>query len=254
MLDKVVDSCNFLINNYHEASGCLDYLNSRISKESQDAFKFGYFPDIANIKVITSLVDEKILKDTRLYYSKMIEDSLFPRVLNFLYFENHPLIFPIRNVYGEIVALVGRSILSEKERKEKNIVKYKNTIFKKNQHIFGIFENKKSILEKDLVYIVEGQMDLIKAYEIGLTNVIALGTSNMSTYQFGLISRYTSNMILLLDNDDAGQKGRNSIITKFGDLANIQNFYIPEEYKDIDEYISSEKITSSEKLSFQVKL
>lgn len=58
----------------------------------------------------------------------------------------------------------------------------------------------------------------------------------MTSYQFSVISRYTDNIYLLLDNDEAGVKGRRTIRKKFGDFANIQNFYLPKEYKDIDEY------------------
>ena len=74
--------------------------------------------------------------------------------------------------------------------------------------------------------------------EKGFKNIIALGTANMNSYQFSLINRYTDNIFLLLDNDMAGEKGRKSAMSQFGKLANIQNFYIPEPYKDIDEYFT----------------
>jgi len=56
-----------------------------------------------------------------------------------------------------------------------------------------------------------------------------------------------------LDNDEAGQKGRKQIISKFGQLANIRNFYIPDEYKDIDEYITKGRISDYAEMSFLVK-
>jgi DNA primase len=257
MLDKIVESCRFLLNNYPEAHACRTYLDSRLNEKSQERFQFGYFPDTNNIQVLNDLVGKEHLKTAEMYYSKIIEDSLFPRIIDVLYFENHPLIMPFRNAYGEIVALVGRSLLDDRERASKKIDKYKYTKntanFRKGHYLFGLFENKQSIVDQNLVYVVEGQLDVVKAMEIGFTNIIALGTCHMNSYQFSVISRYTDNIILLLDNDDGGEKGRKSAVSRFGSLANIQNFYIPDGYKDIDEYITKTNIGSYEEVSFIVK-
>lgn len=254
MYEKIVESCRFLLNNFPEAREAKDYLNSRLNSKSQEMFQFGYFPDIESFSALTDLVDDQVLRDANLLYSRTIEDSLFPRTINSSYFEGFPLVMPFRDAHGNIVAMVGRSLLNDKERAIKKINKYRNTTpFKKGQCLFGLYENKQSILEQDLVYVVEGQFDIIKAREIGMTNVVALGTSNMTPYQFSIISRYTSNIILLLDNDEAGQKGRELAVKKFGKLANIQNFYIPEGNNDIDEYITKEKINDSDEMSFVVK-
>jgi DNA primase len=113
-----------------------------------------------------------------------------------------------------------------------------------------LYENKQHIIDQNCVYVVEGQFDVIKAVEKGFKNIVALGTSNMNSYQFSVISRYTDNIFLLLDNDEAGEKGRKSAISKFGKLANIQNFYLPESYKDIDEYFTK---SNDDAVSFVVK-
>lgn len=238
MLDKIIDSCQFLLNNFHKAKEVKEYLNSRINEDTQNKFKFGFFPDLNNLNVLIDIVGEDLLREEKLLYNKYIEDSLYPRNINFSFFDNHPLIMPFRNPYGEIIAIVGRTILDEKSIKEKNISKYKNTVFKKGNYLFGLYENKRSILNENSVYIVEGQFDVIKAVEKGYTNIVALGTNNMSAYQFSLITRYTNNIFLLLDNDEGGEKGRKNVISKFGKFANIQNFYLPDQYKDIDEYFT----------------
>lgn len=250
MLDKIVESCKYLIDNFPDAQPVKDYVNSRVSLESQDLFQFGYFPGIKNLNSLTDLVGEDLLKKESLLISKEIEDSLCPRTINFCYFEDYPLVMPFRDAYGKPVALVGRSLLSDDERREKKIAKYKNTKFLKGNFVFGLYENKQSILDQNCVYIVEGQFDVIKAVEKGLKNIVALGNFSMTAYQFSVISRYTSNIFLLLDNDEAGEKGRKKIIDKYGKYANIQNFYIPEDYKDIDEYLTKSNDTS---FSFTVK-
>jgi DNA primase len=257
MLDKIVESCRFLLNNFPEAQESLSYLDSRINKESQELFQFGYFPGIHNLQALTSLVGEEELQKNGLLYHKTIEDSLCPRTISFCYFEDHHLVMPFRNIYGKIVAMVGRNLLTDEERKVGKISKYKNTAesteFKKGNLLFGLYENKQHILDQNCVYVVEGQFDVIKAVEKGFRNVVALGTSNMTAYQFSVISRYTNNIFLLLDNDVSGEKGRKKIIENFGKFVNIRNFYIPESYNDIDEYITKGKIGSYEDMSFVVK-
>lgn len=258
MLKNIVNSCKYLLENYPEAKYCKDYLNSRLSQEYQDKFEFGYFPNIQNIEALSTLVGENELREDKLLYSKEIEDAWCPRTLNFLFFENHPLVMPYKDTYGNVVGIVGRSLLSDEERQKKKISKYKNTDFiskefkkfKKGNFLYGLFENKKDILENNGVFVVEGQFDVIKSVENGLKNIVALGNSNMSTYQFSLISRYTNNIFLLLDKDEAGEKGRKRILDKFGKLANIHNFYLPDGYKDIDEFLSN---NSYESLIFSVK-
>ena len=82
---------------------------------------------------------------------------------------------PFRDPYGKVAALVGRSLLSEKERTEKKLPKYKNTKpFLKGHNVFGLYENKQTILDKNSVYVVEGQFDVIKAVEKGLKILLLL--------------------------------------------------------------------------------
>lgn len=236
--DSVVKNCSYLLNNCSVAEEHLSYLGKRLSKESQDKFNFGYFPDTANLNILLSLVSKEQLKDLSLFYLKEINDAQSFRSVWVSYFENHQLIVPYRDVYGNIIALVGRTLLGDEERKALDIAKYKNTVFKKSHHLFGLYESKKSILEQDHVYVVEGQFDVIKAHEKGLTNIVALGSTSMSPYQFSLILRYTKNITLLLDNDEPGLKGRKKIVEKFGQFASIRQFYVPSPFKDMDEYCS----------------
>jgi len=255
MLDKIVESARYLLDNFPEARECKDYLDSRLNQESQELFNFGYFPGIQNLSVLTDMVGEDVLRKLKLLYTKSIEDTMGPRSYPICYFEHHPLIMPYRNPYGEVVALVGRSLLNDEERTAQGIKsKYKNTqetsAFKKGNLLFGLYENKKHILDQNCVYIVEGQFDVIKSVEMGFKNIVALGTNSMTAYQFSVISRYTDNIFLLLDNDVSGEKGRKHIISKFGKLANIQNFYLPNPYKDIDEYFTK---TGEESVSFVVR-
>ena len=256
-LDKIVESCRYLLESYPGGRPSKSYLDSRLSKTSQEIFGFGYFPGIKDIAVLTDLVGDDVLRQEKLLFTRTIEDALFPRTVLESYFEDHPLILPWRNTYGQVVALVGRTLLNDVDRTKFNVHKYKNTkdspIFKKGQLLFGLYENKQHIIDQDSVFIVEGQFDVIKASEIGFRNIVALGTSSMNAYQFSVISRYSNNIFLLLDNDESGNKGRKRIIQQFGKHANIRNFYIPDAYKDIDEAITNGKFGSFDEIPFGVR-
>lgn len=251
--DDIIESCRYLLNNSPEADSHLDYLNSRVKQGVQDKFGFGYFPPVNNLSLLNSLIGENRLKEEGLVYNKDLQDSVSARSLTVSYFENHPLIMPYRDVYGKIIGIVGRTLLNDDQRAEAKLIKYKNTIFPKGNHLFGLYEAKNSILQKNVVYIVEGQFDVIKAFERGVTNIVALGNSSMTPFQLSLICRYSNNILLLLDNDEAGEKGRKRIIDKFGELACINNVYLPKGYKDIDEYFSQNDGDSLEFVTRNVK-
>lgn len=241
---KIIDQCHYLLYNCPEAENTLQYISDRIDLESQNKFLFGYFPPSEKIKLLTSLIGEDLLKENKMLYTKDIANSNFAISNIISYFEDYPMILPYKDAYGNIIGLMGRSILSEKERKEKGISKYKNTSFNKGNHLFGLFESKCEIINAGFSYIVEGQFDVIKAHEKGLKNIVALGNSNMTPYQMSLISRYTDTIFVMLDNDEAGEKGRKKIIDKYSDFVNITNVYLPEGYKDIDEYLTQNSLDS----------
>ena len=61
---------------------------------------------------------------------------------------------------------------------------------------------------------MEGQYDVIKAYEKGIRNIVALGNSKLSSFQLNLILRHVDSIFVLLDNDEAGQEGAELIIER----------------------------------------
>ncbi len=241
--DNLIEETKNLLNNYPAAELTKKYLDTRLTAEVQNIFNFGYFPDQNNLKVLYSSFSQSILEELHLSYSKDHYDAMGSRKVAVSFFENYPLIMPFKNVYGENIALIGRTICSEEQRTKTKIAKYKNTIFTKGNHLFGLYENKYEIVKQDCVYLVEGQFDVIKAYEKGMKNVVALGSSNLSQNQFALICRYTNNIFLLLDNDDAGKLGRERILKKYSQFANIRNFYIPKEFKDIDSFFQKNELS-----------
>jgi DNA primase len=239
---NITNICKDLLYSFPEAKEVLSYADSRISRFAQNKFEFGYFPSFENLNVLISALGEENLIKEDLFYYKIVSGrkELHSRM------ENHNLILPYKDVYGNIIAMVGRTLLPEIKYKEKDIPKYKNTIFKKSKHLFGLYEAKTSILKKNVVFILEGQMDVISAQDKGMENVVALGSSSMAFDQLVLLTRYTENIIVMLDNDDAGKVGAKKILNDFGKFANIKIAELPKGYKDLDEFFATNDLESLE--------
>jgi len=248
--DDVINCCRDLLINFPDARSVAEYADGRLSKAGQDRFSFGYFPSHKNIQALVAIVGEDRLTKLELTYDKIIQDGVSSRHVKHSNMEKHNLVMPYRDVYGNVIAIVGRTILNDEERKKIDLPKYKNTSFFKGNHLFGLYESKESIIKNNLAFVVEGQFDCITAHDKGLPNVVALGSSGMSFEQFALLTRYTNNIILLLDNDEAGKMGSDRVMKLYGKYANIKKAVLPKGYKDIDEYLSDNSIDS---LSFILK-
>jgi DNA primase len=252
--EAVVSCCRDLLINFPDAKDVADYADKRLSRAGQEKFSFGYFPAHKNLQALIAMVGEEKLSKLELIYDRIVQDGVSNRKITRSSMENHNLVMPYKDVYGNVIGLVGRTILNDEQRNKANIPKYKNTSrdtgLVKGSHLFGLFESKDSIIKNNLAFIVEGQFDCITSYDKGLTNVVAAGTSNMTFEQFALITRYTNNIVLLFDNDDAGKTGSDKIIKLYSKYANIKRAELPKGFKDIDEYLSENSI---EDLNFILK-
>lgn len=235
----VMSACSTLLKNHPIAADTRIYLNNRCSDFYQKEFNFGYFPKQHELHHLLAILDDgesKLSQLNLLYKKEYISDGIFLKE-NALQLEHHNLILPYKNLYGDIIAIVGRTLLPKEE--QINISKYKNTNFTKRNHLFGLNKSKKAILQRNAVFIVEGQFDFISCYRHGFHNTVAVGSANLSKNQFYILKRYTNNLYFLFDNDDAGNKGFEKAKSKYSNFANIQKINLPIEYKDIDEYLNN---------------
>lgn len=244
-LEQIINAAEKLLYENPIAVDTLEYLDQRIPRQTQEQFKFGYLPPVEQLSSL--LIDSNVLLSSRIFF----EDKNNGNIISTM--QQHNLIMPYRDVYGRIIAIVGRTLLDDVQRQQLAIPKYKNTSFKKSRHLFGLYEAKQTVLDCGYVYVVEGQFDCISAHSKGITNVVALGSASMSMEQLILLLRYTNKIVLLLDNDEAGGSGRKMIIEKFGKYAGFSNAYIPEGFKDLDELLKEVEITSSEELLLSLK-
>lgn len=114
-------------------------------------------------------------------------------------------IFPWINVSGKVVAFGGRVL----DARTKGVAqKYVNSpdslIYHKSQELYGLFQAKKRIAKDDLVYMVEGYTDVISMYQSGIENVVANSGTALNEAQIRLLHRFTQNITLIYDSDEAG--------------------------------------------------
>ena len=114
-------------------------------------------------------------------------------------------IFPWLNVSGKVVAFGGRKLdAATKGVQQKYVNSPDSEIYHKERELYGIYQAKKAIVKEDCVYMVEGYTDVIAMHQCGLENVVANSGTALSTYQIKLLHRFTQNIVLLYDGDEAG--------------------------------------------------
>ncbi|HSO88808.1 MAG TPA: DNA primase [Draconibacterium sp.] len=115
------------------------------------------------------------------------------------------VMFPIHNLAGRVIAFGGR-ILKE----DKNTAKYLNSpeseIYHKSKVVYGIFQAKREISKSDKCYLVEGYTDVLSMHQAGIENVVASSGTALTVDQIRLIKRFTSNITIIYDGDEAGIK------------------------------------------------
>lgn len=115
------------------------------------------------------------------------------------------VMFPIHNLTGRILGFGGRTLKTDKK-----VPKYVNSpesdIYHKSNVLYGLYFAKKALGQEDVCYLVEGYADVISMHQIGIENVVSSSGTSLTEGQIRLIARYTKNVTILYDGDEAGIK------------------------------------------------
>ena len=115
------------------------------------------------------------------------------------------VIFPWLNVSGKVVAFGGRLLDSRtKGVAQKYVNSPESYIYHKERELYGIFQAKRAIVKEDRVFMVEGYTDVIAMHQAGIENVVANSGTALSLHQIRMLHRFTQNITLLYDGDEAG--------------------------------------------------
>lgn len=113
------------------------------------------------------------------------------------------VIFPIHNLTGKVIGF-GARILSSDKTKAKYLNSPESEIYNKSQTLYGIYFAKNEISRLDNCILVEGYADVLSMHQAGIENTVASSGTSLTTEQIRLISRYTKNITILYDGDNAG--------------------------------------------------
>ena len=114
-------------------------------------------------------------------------------------------IFPWFSVSGKVVAFGGRVLDSRtKGVSQKYVNSPDSVIYHKERELYGLYQAKKAIAKENCVFMVEGYTDVISMHQCGIENVVANSGTALSVHQIRLLHRFTSNIVLLYDGDNAG--------------------------------------------------
>jgi DNA primase len=175
-----------------------DYVTQRgLERATLEAWQLGYAPDDWS-DLLRYLTDRKGYQPEELEQAGLVikreQGGYYDRFRN-------RLIFPIRNIKGEIIGFGGRALGNDH-------AKYMNTpetpLFHKSSVLYGIDLARDAIRREDAVVVVEGYVDVLMAHQAGFANVVAPMGTALTAEQVGLIKKLTHSVYLALDADAAG--------------------------------------------------
>jgi DNA primase len=187
-----------------EAAPAREYLEKRgLTPEVIEEWQIGYSPD--SWDSVLKALKQKGFTEKEIFLSGM---SVQSQRTSSSYYDRFRarVMFPINDINANTVAFSAR-VRPDKEATEK-LGKYINSpqapIYDKSKILFGLDKAKQAIKSADEAIIVEGQMDVITAHQFGYRNVVASSGTALTEDQVRLLKRYSANLTLCFDQDEAG--------------------------------------------------
>jgi len=115
------------------------------------------------------------------------------------------VMFTIHNLSGKVIAFAGRT-LSQDKKTPKYINSPETDIYNKRKVLYGLYFAKQAIRKEDECIMVEGYTDVITLHQFGVDNAVASSGTSLTVEQINLVKRYTPNIKIIYDGDQAGVK------------------------------------------------
>lgn len=206
----------------------LDYLKRRgLSDATIQGFGLGYANQTGDslYRYLKSKgYDDELLKETGLFtYERGIHDKFWNRVM-----------FPIMDINNKVIGFGGR-VMGDGKPKYLNSPETK--LFDKSRNLYGL--NAARTSRKPNLIICEGYMDVISLHQAGFNQAVAsLGTA-LTPGQAALVKRYTDNVLITYDSDEAGVKAALRAIPILQEAGLNTKIINMKPYKDPDEFIKA---------------
>ncbi len=184
-----------------EGQSALVYLRQKrqFTDETIDRFLLGYAPDrwdgLLNF-LKKKGISESTIEKSGLILKRQDASGYYDRFRS-------RVMFPIQSAGGTVIAFGGRTLKADESAKYINSPE--TAVYLKRKTLFGIYQAREAIIEKDSAILVEGYADLVALHQSGIRNAVASSGTALTIDQINYISRYTKNVYLVYDADNAGR-------------------------------------------------
>ncbi|OGC79789.1 DNA primase, partial [candidate division WWE3 bacterium RIFOXYD1_FULL_43_17] len=226
---------HYVLTKHPEGKAGLDYLTQKrkLTSETIDFFQMGYAPD-------TWAALHNFLKKQGIHENEMLDAGVISEKTSgegYIDRFRGRIVFPFKGIDGNTVGFNGRTIL---DREPKYLNTSETAVFHKSIFLFNLV-NAKIDIKKHGAVIVEGQMDVISAYQEGIKNIVASSGTALAESQLKILQRYTNDLTFCFDADSAGVNAvyrAVEIAERMG--FNIKVAVIPAPFKDLDEVLKAD--------------
>jgi len=240
-----LDFYHYVLIKHKAGKKALSYLtrNRKIDTRLIETFKIGFSPkegdSLSNYLIHKKKYKKEDLTEAGLafYPSTSLGTSL--GVMDF--FRNR-VMFPLFDHRGNIVGFSGRAV-EEPYSGGKYINTRDTLVYHKGSMFFGLNTAKEEIKKLDKAIIVEGELDVISCFSVGVKNVVAVKGTALTEDQVALIARFTNNICLCFDKDEAGYEATRKSLTSLEKKGMNITTCIFENAKDVDEAIRKDLIS-----------
>lgn len=229
---KMFDITNkYYQNNIKSVYGkkAIEYLHNRkIDDDVINEFEIGLSMNDNNVS--------KLLEKKGYDVNELIDIGLCGKKDNFIYdiFRNR-IMFPLYNLDGKPVGFSGRIYNGEKDSKYVN--SKESIIFKKGNLLYNYHRALSHAREKHQIIVVEGFMDVVRLYTIGIKNVVATMGTAITKEHANLLMKLSKNIVLCFDGDKAGEKATISALDALEKIGITPKIIRLEDDLDPDDYI-----------------
>ncbi|MBS7020700.1 MAG: DNA primase [Firmicutes bacterium] len=222
----------FYQNNLHTKSGqaAFTYLKNR-NMDDACIKEFGIGYATKENHILTDLLSSKQIPKEELLKSGLVVENEY----GLLDIYKDRVMFPLWDLEGRVVGFSGRLYNGEKQFKYIN--SKESEIFKKGELLYNYHRARDEARKAKQIILMEGFMDVIRAYTVGIKHVVATMGTAVTREQASHLKRLSNDIIICFDGDEAGAKGTASCIEELGKLGVTPKVVRLEENLDPDEYI-----------------
>lgn len=231
--DEALNFYKVYLSNTHQGEKALSYLKERgITNEIIKTFDFGLAPNEYDILTNTLQAKDILVSD-------LVDLGLTKQSVKETFYDlfRSRIIIPIKNEKNQVVAFSGRVYLD----KDKDTAKYINSpqtkIFTKSKVLYNLNNALQYIKQSKRVLLFEGYMDVVAAYRANLKESVASMGTSLTKEQVELIKRYSNNVVICYDGDNAGLEATQRAIELFKEANMNVRVVLFKENLDPDDFI-----------------